>query len=139
MTIALPIVPRSYLALIRQFPLHPIRSQREYDLASAVLDKLVMRDEADLDRGERDYLETLEMLIEAYDNQNFVIGPDRRTPLQRLKHRMEQVGMTAAELRKVLDVSQPLVSLILNGKRQLSKANIRRLANHFRVDASYFL
>jgi antitoxin component HigA of HigAB toxin-antitoxin module len=30
-------------------------------------------------------------------------------------------------------------SLILNGKRELSKANIRALSDHFGLDAGYFL
>jgi HTH-type transcriptional regulator/antitoxin HigA len=138
MSIAIP-VSKSYLALIREFPLHPIRTQSEYDAAAAVLDRLVLRDENSLDEGEQDYLEMLEMVLDAYDEAHFEIGPDRRTPLQRLKHLMEHVAMKPADLRKVLGASQSLVSLILNGKRQLSKPNIRKLAEHFKVDASYFL
>jgi hypothetical protein len=32
-----------------------------------------------------------------------------------------------------------MVSMILSDRRQLSKANVRRLAEHFSIDAGYFL
>ena len=47
--------------------------------------------------------------------------------------------MSAAQLRELLQCSQSLVSLILNGKRELSKDNIRRLANHFKLQPGYFM
>lgn len=132
-------IARSYLVLLEAFPLRPIRGKADYDAASAVLDRLVVRNEKTLDEGEADYLETLELLIESYDEQHFHARADKRTPAQRLKDLMDQTGMTAADLRSLLVVSQPLVSLILSGKRELSKPNIKRLAEHFRVDAGHFL
>ena len=60
-------ITASYLALVRRFPLRPIRNEKDYEAASEVLDRLAVRDEQTLDAGERDYLETLEMLVEAYD------------------------------------------------------------------------
>ena len=35
--------------------------------------------------------------------------------------------------------NRALASLILNGHRQLSKAHIRKLANHFKISAALFL
>jgi antitoxin component HigA of HigAB toxin-antitoxin module len=40
---------------------------------------------------------------------------------------------------KLLGISQPQASLILSGKRELSKANVKRLAAHFKLDAACFL
>jgi antitoxin component HigA of HigAB toxin-antitoxin module len=42
-------------------------------------------------------------------------------------------------LAGILGCSQPLISLMLAGKRQLTTAHIRKLATHFRLDAGYFL
>ena len=60
--------------------------------------------------------------------------------------RLRMVAILAAtgevgvkELCAHLRASQPLVSLMLNGKRELSKASIRKLAAHFRLEPSYFL
>ena len=43
------------------------------------------------------------------------------------------------KLAKLLGRSQPLVSLLLSGKRDLSKENVKKLAAHFKLDAGYFL
>ena len=128
----------SYITLIRRYPLRPIRTKAGYKVASAVLDGLAVRGEDDLDDGERDYLETLELLIEAYDSQHFRIGPDQRAPSERLKYLMGQSGTNPVELMKVLGVSQSLVSLLLSGKRELTRSHIVKLADHFNVDPSYF-
>jgi antitoxin component HigA of HigAB toxin-antitoxin module len=77
----------SYLALIRLHPLRAIKSQVEYDAASAVLDKLALRE--DLDVGEEEYLEALEVLITAYDDRYAAERADDRSPLERLKSLME--------------------------------------------------
>ena len=63
----------------------------------------------------------------------------RRTAAQRLKYLMEQSETTPTQLAKILNCSQPLVSLILSGKRDLSKANAKKLARRFRLDVGYFL
>ena len=64
----------------------------------------------------------------------------RRRPVhEKLKYLMQQSEMTAGDLAKILACSQPLVSLVLRGKRSLSKQNITRLASRFRLDAGYFL
>src|SRR5687767_13310469 len=97
----------AYLDLVRQFPLRPIRSAGDYDAASAVLDRLAVR-EASLARGERDYLETLELLIAAYDDEHVDLDAAGSTPLDRLRYLMDQSGMTAAGLKDLLGGSQPL-------------------------------
>ena len=102
-----------------------------------MLDRLAVRDERNLDAGERDYLETL--LIEAYDAKHFAAAEKSRTPLEWLKSLMAVAGTTPAGLQRVLGMSQPQVSLILNGKRGISKASIAKLAAHYDVDPSIFI
>ena len=128
----------TYLSLIHARPLRPIRSRADYFAAAKVLESLVMR-EAELDEGGRDYLETLELLIEAYDDDHVHIGADRRPPIDRLKHLMSQSDRTPADLMKALNVSQPLVSQLLSGKRKLTLEHLHKLARLFRVSPAYFL
>jgi antitoxin component HigA of HigAB toxin-antitoxin module len=52
---------------------------------------------------------------------------------------MEQQGMSSGELGELLGSGKGQASLILNGKRELSKANIRTLANRFKVSPAMFL
>lgn len=128
----------AYQALIDLFPLRPLRSEHDYDAAATVLDRLAVRPEGSLDSGEQDYLDTLTMLIEAYDREHFEGDAAAHDPLAMLKYLMEQSGMTQSELGRLLG-NRALASLILNGKRQLSKSHIRRLADHFKVSPGVFL
>jgi HTH-type transcriptional regulator/antitoxin HigA len=130
-------LPKSYLALLQRWPLRPIESEKDYESASKILDELVLR--ADLEDGEADYLGALELLIEAYDESNDADWTDRRKPHERLQALMDSAGRSQADLEKALGASQTLVSMIVNGKRDLSKRTIVKLADYFRVDPGYFL
>jgi HTH-type transcriptional regulator/antitoxin HigA len=127
----------AYLALIETFPLRPLRSARDYDAAVAVLDGLAVRAEGSLDAGEQDYLDTLTMLVEAYDQKHHADDADRQDPVAMLKYLMQESGMTQADLGRLLG-NRALASLILNGHRQLSKSHIRKLAEHFKVSPALF-
>jgi HTH-type transcriptional regulator/antitoxin HigA len=131
-------VSDSYLNLVRQFPLRLIRKEADYDSALKVMKKLALRGEGDLDSGERDYLDALDEFIAIYDRKHFVLGSDHRTPLQRLEYVLTESQTTPSKLQKILGCSQPMVSMILNGTRELSKDNIAKLSRHFKLDVSYF-
>jgi HTH-type transcriptional regulator/antitoxin HigA len=131
-------LPDSYLELIHRFPLRVIRNEREYNSAMKVMEELALRGEDDLSEGERDYLDTLDELISLYDQRHYSLGRDRRTPLQRLRYLLDQSDTTPAKLRQILGCSQSLVSMVLNGERELSKENIVRLAAHFKLNVGYF-
>ena len=128
----------AYLALIDHFPLRPLRSERDYDAAVTVLDTLAVRPEGSLDPGEQDYLDTLTMLVEAYDREHYDLDTEQRDPLTMLKYLMQESGMTQADLGRLLG-NRALASLILNWHRHLSKSHIRKLADHFKVSPALFL
>jgi HTH-type transcriptional regulator / antitoxin HigA len=131
-------VPDSYLELIHRFPLRIIRDEREYGAAVKLMEELALRGENDLNAGERDYLDTLDELISLYDRRHYSLGQDRKTPLQRLHYLLDQTETTPGMLRQILGCSQSLVSMIVNGERELSKENITKLAGHFKVNVGYF-
>ncbi len=127
----------AYLALIDTFPLRPLRSERDYDAAAMVLDSLAVRPEGSLDPGEQDYLDTLTILVEAYDREHHDVDTEQRDPLTMLKYLMQESGMTQGDLGRLLG-NRALASLILNGHRHLSKSHIRKLADHFKVSPALF-
>jgi HTH-type transcriptional regulator / antitoxin HigA len=127
-----------YLALVRRFPLRPIRDEGDYDAALEVLDGLVTKDEGELTAGERDYLDTLTLLVERYEDDHHRIDPGRSSPVETLKYLMDQSGMGVADLGRLIG-SQPAASMIVHGRRDLSKAHIRKLADHFKVEPGLFL
>jgi HTH-type transcriptional regulator/antitoxin HigA len=123
--------------LIRRFSLRPLRDEAEYDAAAELLDTLAVRPEGSLSPGEQDYFDPLTLLVQAYDAQH--AGPDVAglTPLEMLKYLMEQAGMTTADLGRLLG-NRGLASLVLHGRRSLSKTHIRKLAAHFKVSPALF-
>lgn len=133
-----PLPDSGYLGLIRRFALRPLRTGDDYESAVRVLDSLVTRSEDSFGPGERDYLDTLTMLVEAYDEEHYAFAERKYDPLSMLKYIMQESGTTQADLGRLLG-NRALASLILNGHPQLSKAYIRKLASHFRVSPALFL
>jgi HTH-type transcriptional regulator/antitoxin HigA len=131
--------PDSYFDLVRAFPLRPIRSADELDRAVAVLLKLTTsKPEDEMDAGERDYGEALGLLVQRFEQAHGTSSLPKGTPLDRLKFLMEESKMTVGDLGRVLG-SQPTASLVLHGKRSLSKAHILKLARYFAVSPALFM
>jgi HTH-type transcriptional regulator / antitoxin HigA len=132
-----PKVDRRYLNLVRQFPLRPIRSKRNLDRAMKIAGHLATYDEGTLPPGEQDYLDALSVFIEDYQRRHSVDMPEV-TPLAMLKHLMEQHDMNITELGRVIG-SQSNASLILSGKRAISKRVMGLLSEHFGVARGVFV
>ena len=129
---------KNRLKLARKFPLRPIASEAQYDVAIGIIHQLAMRGEHGLDRGEGRYLDALSSLVESYENRHHPIGPDRLRPHQRLKRLAEESGLSHADVARLLGVSQPFVCSLLLGKRELSLAHLKRLAEYFHISSRYF-
>jgi HTH-type transcriptional regulator/antitoxin HigA len=134
-----------YLKLVRSFPLRPLRTRTDYDQAMQVLQELVGRGEssAGLSIGENDYADVLTQLVREYDQRHSSIlrelaASNRMSPIESLKYLMREHGMNTVSLGKLVGGSGQ-ASMILNGKRELSKANIRTLATHFHVSTALFI
>ena len=106
-----------YLELVRQFPLCPIRTKRDYAAAIKAMEQLAVRGEDALNKDELDYLDVLTDLVEAYDNEHFP-EPDEGTPLDRLTSLLEESAMSTADLGRLLGNSG-LASQIVLGRRNL--------------------
>lgn len=127
-----------YHELIEAFPLRPLRSKTAYKRAMAAADQLAVKEEKSLTADERDYLETLSLLIESYENQHERVDLSRLKAADVLKHLMDEQDMTVTELGKVIG-SKGIASEILSGKRDLSKSHMMSLAKHFAVEPAVFL
>jgi HTH-type transcriptional regulator / antitoxin HigA len=136
-TTSSPGTDRRYLNLVRQFPLRPIRSKRDLDRAMKIAGHLATYDEGTLPPGEQDYLDALTVFIEDYQRRHPVDMPEV-TPLAMLKHLMEQHGMNITELGRIIG-SQSNASLILSGKRAISKRVMGLLSEHFGVERGVFV
>ncbi len=132
----------SYLDLVRQFPLRPIRSAAQHQAAMRFLIATSMQDQQTKDHGVLDYMETLAKLIEEYEKKSR-FGADfaTLTPVSALNHLMEVHGLNVSNMAAILGTSQGTLSDIRKGQRRtgLSKRMIRRLVDRFGVDAHIFL
>ncbi|MBA4065139.1 MAG: transcriptional regulator [Isosphaera sp.] len=123
-----------YLDLVRRFPLRPLRTPADLDAAVAVVDSLVDRD--DLSAPERDYLDVLGDLVEAYEDEAVPVEPVGDADL--LRFLIGRKGVTQAEVAKGAGVAESTVSDVLAGRRTLTRAQVGKLSRYFRVGPGTF-
>jgi HTH-type transcriptional regulator/antitoxin HigA len=131
-------LPDDYLDLVKAFPLRALRNDDERMEAIRLLTRLWGRPNGRLSPGERDYADVLGRLVGDYGNRKHPFVRHRHSPLEILRFLMRENGMTTADLGKVLG-NKTAASLALNGKRELSKSHMRKLARRFKVEAGLFL
>ncbi len=107
-----------------------IKPIRNDDDLRAAFQRLEVVFQAEEGTPEADEMEVLVTLIEAYENKHYPIGP--ANPVDAIKFRMEQQGLTPRDLEKYIGPSGR-VSEVLNGKRRLSLAMIKRLHDGLRI------
>ena len=131
---ALARLPSDYAGLVAMFPPRPIHDGVDYANTMEIVMAMAGHK---LTRDQDDYLAILSEMILRYDRDQD--QPRRRgTPLQRLQYLVKEAGLSAPDLGRLLG-NRTMGSLYLSGRRGLSKANIRKLADHFKVRADYFL
>jgi HTH-type transcriptional regulator/antitoxin HigA len=128
-----------YFELVRTFPLRTIRNQSEYDQAGRILNRLLGRQGGKLTPGERDYLDALVLLSADYDRKHSRFLPSNRTPHQALGYLAAEANIGPTELGKILGTTHAMASLLLHGKRGITTASARALADYFKVDVGLFV
>jgi HTH-type transcriptional regulator/antitoxin HigA len=127
----------TYLALVRRFPLRPIRNEAELDAAIAMIDELTDRD--DLDDGEADYLDVLGDLVERYEDKVHPIPTGDLSDAEMLAHLMEARGVKQVDVARATGIAESTLSELLRGKRYLTRGQITKLAVYFHVGPGVFL
>lgn len=111
----------------------PIRSQDDYERAMAEVERLWG---AATGTAKGDRLDVLATLIDAYERDHFPI--EAPTPVEAIKFRMEQQGLTRKDLESVIG-SRGRIAEVLSGKRQLSVAMIRKLHDELGIPADVLI
>ena len=101
--------------------LKPIRSKGDYEVAMAEIERLWG---ARSGTPEGDRLDILATLVDAYENEHYPMDPP--DPIEAIKFRIEQRGLTRKDLADILG-SRTRVAEVLNRRRGLSINMIRRL------------
>lgn len=114
-----------------------IQSDEEFDRLAADLEALdALEEERELDVEEHELQALLAHLCVEYEDRT--VPPPSSTPLEVLQFLMEQNGLRPVDLVEVFG-SRALTSQVLNGKREISKAHARRLADRFRLSVEAFI
>jgi HTH-type transcriptional regulator/antitoxin HigA len=111
--------------------IHPIHTDEDYRAAlknvSALFDN-----EPEPGTPEGDYFDIMITLIEAYESKQFPV--DLPTPIDAIKFRMEQSGLSAADLAPAIGRTNRVYE-VLNGKRALTLPMIWKLHDLFGIPA----
>ncbi len=123
-----------YVRLVQAFPLIHIGDDGQLTSAMTMIDSLI--DKPNRSPAEEAYLGALTDLVETYEDAHVVIPP--RTGVDALCFLMEVNDLKQADLVPILG-RRSLVSEIVNRKRGLALAHIRKLAAYFHVSPVTFI
>ncbi len=113
--------------------LKPIRTDADYEAALAEIERLWG---TRVGTPEGDRLDILATLVDAYENEHYPMDPP--DPIEAIKFRMEQQGLTRKDLEGILG-SRTRVAEVLNRRRNLSINMIRRLHEKLGISAEVLL
>ena len=111
----------------------PIKTEHDYNVSIKRIEKLWG---AKKDTPEGDELDLLCTLVESYEMKHYPIAPP--DPIDAIKFRMEQMGMTKKDMAKYLG-SQSRVSEVLNRKRKLTLKMVKSLYRGLKIPAEILL
>ncbi len=126
---------REYARLLTKGPVRVLRTSRAYDAALGELCSLTSLGDG-RSEAQDEYYELLATLVSDYDRRHVPPLP-KVPPLEFLKEAMVLCEIGQAQIGHLLGRSA--ASAILNGKREISKAQARKLADLFTVDPGLFI
>ncbi len=113
--------------------IRPIRTKRDCEAALKKAERLWG---AKAGTPEGDWLDVLATLIDACEAKHYPMDPP--DPIEAIKFRMEQQGLTRRDLEEIIG-TRTLIAQVLNRKRGLSIAMIRRLHERLGISAEVLI
>ena len=121
------------LAKVLPLP-RPLNSDEECDRLLAVIEPMMNKE---LTPEEDALFKLLVVLVTDYEDRTVHIPAS--PPDQLLRHILKNSGMKQVELAKLWGTSKGYTSNVVNGKRPISKAQARILAERFKISMEAFL
>jgi HTH-type transcriptional regulator / antitoxin HigA len=129
--------PKKYGKLLVDALPGVIMNDEDYNRTEAIFSKLMDKGENRLSLEESKLFALLAKLLEDYEAR--ALPPlDRTSPTETLSFLMEQNDLRQEDLADIFG-SQGGVSKAITGKRAISKAQAKRLAERFRVSTDAFI
>lgn len=113
-----------------------IETEEQYDKALSITERLLFKQNRT--KEEEQILDVWAFLIEIYEQKTFAPGSESN-PLSILKMLMESRELTQADLVRQGVGSSGVVSELVNGKREISKQQAKKLAYIFNVSSELFI
>ena len=136
MSATLTVDRKKYTRLANRVLVKVIETDDEYDRMVGAVEDLMARGQVRLSPEESALLETMAILVQAYDDRHHPLPP--AAPNEMLAYLMESSGRTAKDLLPVFG-TRGRVSEVLSGKRFISKDQAKKLAAVFKVTADLFI
>jgi HTH-type transcriptional regulator/antitoxin HigA len=121
------------VTMIRQGAPHLVHSDEELDRYTQALFDLTAKPRPT--RDEEAAIELLTLLIDQYESERYPV-PDA-SPIEVLRLLIERNGLTRRDLATELG-TEATVSLVLSGKRSLTRNHIAKLSRRFGVSPAVF-
>lgn len=116
--------------------IRPIRNEEHYEQMVAVMNALLDTVGDDEEHELADLLDLVGQLVEDYEASRHALP--EAAPHEALRFLMDRHGLHQADLAEELG-GQPVVSDILNGKREINARQAKALAARFGVSPAVFL
>ena len=127
---------KTYADLVLKVLPTAIRSDEEYKIILANIDELMSKGEDNLCPEEERLLETLAILAESYEDEYYPMP--NVSPNVVLNTLMNERELKQKDLLPIFG-STGIASEVVNGKRSISKAQAKKLAEFFKVSVELFI
>ncbi len=130
----LTINPEIYANLLAEYQPKVIKTDEENERVIALAENLAHRQNKTAE--ETALFELLITLIEKYEDEHYPMGGS--SPHSILLHLMESRGLKQTDFVGILG-SSGVISEVVNGKREISKAQAKALGEFFQIDPGLFI
>ena len=129
--------PEKYGALLAATLPAVIKTDAQHDRILEIIDDLMSKPDNDLSPEEEKLLDLLADIVEQYERRIYPPLAELK-PHEILQFLIEENGLKQKELIDVFG-AESRVSDAVNGKREISKAQARKLSERFKVSAELFI
>lgn len=129
-------IPKTWGGLVRLYPLRPVHDEVDRENVTEIIDAMAGHE---LMPDQDDYLDSISTLLHAYESEHHRVDTSGVSGLDVLHSLMEDHGMSAAELGRLLDVHRSHAAKIVRGERALTVDHLRRLSERFKVRPDVFI
>jgi len=128
--------PNAYANLLVEYLPGVIQTEAENEKALAVVLQLMKKGERGRSPEESRLLELLVTLVENFEEKAYPMGGT--SPAVALRELMREHELKQTDMVEIFG-SQGTVSQVLNGKREISKSQARKLCERFRLPIDVFI